>query len=568
MSDYKNKQLIFFKDNKRNLFFSVLAGILVSVSRLSIAWILQNVIDFISKKNTYSLIQLIIITIITFIVLGIALVLDCLFSPQFSTNAIKRYKDYIFSKIMNKSSDSFFEEDTATYLSLISNDIDKIKRDYLDQVEAFVEILLTLIGAVVIMIASSPILAVISLLISLIPLFVSIRIGKTISEKEKILSYRNADYISFVKDALAGFSVIKSFRAEKKVIDNHMEYNNNQIYSLKKREQAIAAVSSFSHFLGNITQISIFIVCAALTGKIQNITPGTVVLFIQLMNSVIRPIEQIPKMVVARKGVIGLIDKHDALLNKNNFEEGKQRLNYTDIDIHISSMSYSYDGNFNTLKNINLDFESGKCYLIVGESGSGKSTLLNVISGIRKNYQGSIKYGNIELKDVSRYSLFDYVSIIQQSVYIFNDTILNNITMYGDFNNNDIEKAISLAGLDNVIKEKGSDYICGESGNLLSGGEKQRISIARSILRKQKILFVDEGTSALDIETAKKINDSILQLAGTTRFIISHSMDIDLIHNCDEIIVVRNGEISEKGNFKELMNNQSYFYALYVLANK
>ena len=188
MDGYKNKQLIFFKDNKRNLFFSVLAGILVSVSRLSIAWILQNVIDYISKKNTYSLIQLIIITIITFIVLGIALILDCLFSPQFSTNAIKRYKDYIFSKIMNKSSDSFFEEDTATYLSLISNDIDRIKRDYLDQVEAFVEILLTLIGAVVIMIASSPILAAISLLISLIPLFVSIRIGKTISEKEKILS--------------------------------------------------------------------------------------------------------------------------------------------------------------------------------------------------------------------------------------------------------------------------------------------------------------------------------------------------------------------------------------------
>lgn len=389
MDGYKNKQLIFFKDNKRNLFFSVLAGILVSISRLSIAWILQNVIDFISEKNTYSLIQLIIITIITFIVLGIALILDCLFSPQFSTNAIKRYKDYIFSKVMNKSSDSFFEEDTATYLSLISNDIDIIKRDYLDQIEAFVEILLTLIGAVVIMIASSPILAAISLLISLIPLFVSIRIGKTISEKEKILSYKNADYISFVKDALAGFSVIKSFRAEKKVIDNHVEYNNNQIHSLKKREQAITAVSSFSHFLGNMTQISIFIVCAALTGKVQNITPGTVVLFIQLMNSVIRPIEQIPKMVVARKGVIGLIDKHDALLNKNNFEEGKQRLNDTDIEIHISSMSYSYDGNFNTLKNINLDFESGKCYLIVGDSGSGKSTLLNVMSGIRKNYQGS-----------------------------------------------------------------------------------------------------------------------------------------------------------------------------------
>jgi len=558
---------IFFRNNKLNIFVSITAGLLMSANRLSIAWILQNVIDYISGKNTLSLLLLILITIISFSLFGVAIALDYVFSPKFSTTAIKNYKNYVFSKIMNKSSDSFFEEETSTYLSLLSNDIEKIKKEYLDQVEAFVEIVVTLIGAMVMMILESPILATLSLAISCIPLFASVRMGKAISQKEKDLSSKNATYISFVKDALSGFSVIKTFRAENRVIDNHSDYNNAQNEALRRREQTAISVGSISHFLGNVTQIAIFIVCAALTGKIESITPGTVILFIQLMNFVIRPIEQIPRLLVGRKGVIGLLETHDSLLNRNILEEGKKSI-ADDVEIHVKAMNYSFDGVTNVLKNVNLDFKSGKCYLIVGDSGSGKTTLLNVLSGMRKNYQGSIKYGDIELKDISLRSLYENISIIQQNVYIFNDTILNNITMYEHFDEHDIERAVSLAGLDKLIAEKGDDYLCGEGGGFLSGGEKQRISIARSILRKQKILFIDEGTSALDYETAQKINKSILELNGTTRFIISHSMDTNLIRNCDEIIVIRNGEIFESGNFDKLMNDRSYFYALYVLATK
>lgn len=565
----KNENMgIFFKKNKINLFFSIVAGLLASASRLSIAWILQNVIDYISHNNNLTISQLICVTCVSFAILGIAIILDYCFSPKFSTEAVRKYKGFVFSKIMNKSSDSFFDEDTATYLSLLSNDIERIKRDYLDQVEAFVEIVLTLVGALIMMISSNPILAALSLTISLIPLIFSVRMGKEIPKKEKELATKNAEYLSFIKDALSGFSIIKSFKAEKRVIDNHYDYNNNQIDTLRKREQAIIAVSSTSHFLGNVTQIAIFIVCAALTGRIKSITPGTVVLFIQLMNSVIRPIEQIPKMLVARKGVLGLIDSHNTLLSKNVSEEGKLIINESDLTIHVNSMNYSYDKTINTLKNINMDFESGKCYLIVGDSGSGKTTLMNVISGTRKDYFGSVKYGKAELKEISRYSLYDYISIIQQNVYIFNDTIKNNITMYESFDDKDIENAIKLAGLDKMIAEKGDSYVCGEGGKLLSGGEKQRISIARSILRKQKILFIDEGTSALDIETTKKINEAIVGLKNTTRIIISHSMDVDLVHNCDEIIVLRNGEITERGSFEELMERHSYFYALYILSSK
>lgn len=564
----KKTQSIFFEGNKKNLFFSVLSGLLVAASRLSIAWILQNVIDYIAGKNNLKFSQIVLITVVTFSVLGIAMVMDYTFSPRFSAKAIGQYKCNVFGRIMNKSSGSFLDEDTSTYLSLFSNDIEKIKKDYLDQIEAFVEIVITLAGAVIMMLLCSPLLASISLVISILPLFFSIRAGKSITQKEQKLAKQNALYVSFIKDALSGFSVIKSFRAEKKVIYNHEDCNEQLINSLICREQAVIAVSSISHFLGNVSQIAIFLVCAAFAGMSEKITAGTVVLFIQLMNSVIRPIEVIPKMWAGREAILGLLDAHEVLLNKNVSDEGKNTLAEGDNEIDVRTMSYSYEDDNIVLKDINVHFNAGKCYLIVGESGSGKTTLFNVLSGIRKDYKGSIRYGDNELKDISRNSLYEYISIIQQNVYIFNDTIKNNITMYDSFCSEDIEKAIALAGLDKVIAEKGKDYLCGEGGNQLSGGEKQRIAIARSILRKQKVLFIDEATSALDIETSKKINRSILELEGTTRFIISHSMDMNLVHNCDEIVAIRNGAIVEKGSFESLMERRGYFYSLYVLSMK
>lgn len=562
----KTRRKIFFKHNKLNFFISILSAVLVSLTKLSIAWILQNVIDYISKSSNHSFLEIVIATIITFTVLGGAIIIDYFFSPKFVSKAIENYKNFMFESLLKKQNDDFYNENTATYISLLNNDIERIKKDYLDQIQAFVEIVLTLIGAVTMMFLSNPLLAGLSLFISTFPLLFSVFMGKKISEKEKILSQRNAEYTSFVKDALAGYSVIKSFKAEEKVCENHEDCNHNQIHSLIKREQSIIAVNSTSHFLGNITQISIFLICAALTSKFTSITSGTVVLFIQLMNSVIRPIEQLPKIIVARKGILSIVEKHFSLIDKKSGNNCKSVLCDNDFNISIKSLGYSYDGSKKAIKDISLIFESGKSYLIVGESGSGKTTLVNLLTGALDGYEGNIKYGDKEINNISLDSLYDNVSIIQQNVYIFNDSIKNNITMYGLFDDSDVERAISLAGLNDVVSEKGIDYICGENGNQLSGGEKQRISIARCILRKQKIIFIDEGTSSLDVETTKKINKSILALEDTTRIIISHQIDFELVRSCDQIIAMKNGEIIEKGTFDELMKNNSYFSALFLLA--
>ena len=183
------------------------------------------------------------------------------------------------------------------------------------------------------------------------------------------------------------------------------------------------------------------------------------------------------------------------------------------------------------------------------------------------DYKGNILFDNTEMKNISPESLYDVVSMIQQDVFVFNSSVKNNVTMFKDFTKEEIDEAISRARLDSFVKEKGDGYLCGENGKDLSGGEKQRISIARSLLKKSKVLLCDEATSALDADTAFKVTDDILNLSGILRIVITHSLDEILLKRYDEILVLKDGKIEEKGGFDELMAKKGYFYALYTVAH-
>ena len=218
------------------------------------------------------------------------------------------------------------------------------------------------------------------------------------------------------------------------------------------------------------------------------------------------------------------------------------------------------------MKNISFSLKKGDTLGIIGATGSGKSTLLSLLMASYPNYSGSITYDGRELREINSADLYEVESIIQQNVFVFNATIRDNITMFREFPEDEIESAIRLSGLSELIAEKGADYLCGENGSGLSGGEKQRISIARSLLKKSQVLLVDEATAALDAETAFRVSSALLALDGITCIVVTHNLDAALLSKYDSIITLKNGKIAESGRFDELIEKKGYFYSLFTVS--
>ena len=190
---------------------------------------------------------------------------------------------------------------------------------------------------------------------------------------------------------------------------------------------------------------------------------------------------------------------------------------------------------------------------------------MNLLMGAYDSYSGSITFDNKELKTICTDNLYDIISLIGQNVFLFDDTIRCNITMFRDFSAEKVQSAVKRAGLTELISSRGEDYRCGENGSGLSGGEKQRISIARALLRGTPVLLLDEATASLDNQTAFTITDSILHLDGLTRLVVTHRLEAGLLEQYDEIFVLKDGILRERGKFDELMDEKGYFYSLYTV---
>ena len=343
-------------------------------------------------------------------------------------------------------------------------------------------------------------------------------------------------------------------------------YNDGIADASKKRTNANLHVSNASSIAGAVLQIGVFFVAAMLALSGNGITAGTALVFVQLLNFVLAPIQILPVFYAGTMSSFRLIDKLAQALERNVPDEGEHIAAQLNEGIRIRDLAFAYEENKPVLNDVDMDLKAGGCYALVGGSGSGKSTILNLLMASSKDYHGEIFYDGKELKDISPSSLYDLVSIIQQNVFVFNSSIRDNITMFSEFSEEEIDRAARLSGLKKLMDEKGADYLCGENGSGLSGGERQRISIARALLRKTPVLFVDEATASLDAETSFEVLDAILKLDGYTRVIVTHDLDENILRRCTGLFALKNGSVSEQGTFDELMDEKAYFYSLFTVS--
>ena len=557
----------FYRGNKINFIISLTEVLFNTAGALVVSWLLQQIIDLIAGNNeTFSLLQLLFISLGLLGGIIIAYLITYKFKPKFITKGISQYKEYIFEEITKKNISAFFGENSSTYISALTNDIQTIEKGYLWNSFGILTSSLTFIGALTLMFWYSPLLTLFAIGISLVPLLASLLTGSKMAKAEENVSKQNEVYTSTLKDALGGFSVIKSFKVEKEMIKIFKDNVKKLAKCQEKKQKLSIIIEMLGMSAGILAQLGVFIFGAYLALSGRGVTAGITIVFVQLMNFVLNPINTIPTLLAERKAAKGLVNKIAVSLSQNIREDKKSDFNSLTKEISIENLTFGYEKDKTILDNINYKFELGKKYAIVGTSGSGKSTLLNLLMASRDDYNGNIKYDNEELRNISSDNLYEVEGIIQQNVFIFNATIKDNITMFQEFSDADIENAIKLSGLSKLIEEKGKDYLCGENGSGLSGGEKQRISIARSLLRKTQVLLVDEATAALDKETAFQVSNAILNLDGVTSIVVTHSLDEGLLKKYDEIITLKNGKIVEAGSFDNLLNQKGYFYSLYTVS--
>ena len=553
--------------NRMNFIVTIILTIAMSSLNLMISWLIQQIMDSMANQNMQAVVRCAWIAASVVIAYTVANAVYRAVYPRFLQRAMQQYRDYAFSRLTQKSLRSFSKEGTALYVSALTNDCTSIENNYLAATFTLIEFLFCFLGALIMMLYYSPVMLVLAVALSFLPVAVFMTAGNRLTEQEKEISKKNERFVSIVNELLSGFPVIKSFRAETQASRLFSQRNEQTEEAKKNKRRTEQLISLLANDAGIIAQMGIFLAGAWLAISNKGVTAGVVIVFVQLMNYILNPISQVPLLWSNRKAAIALMEKLSDALSENVREEGREKLNGFSEKIEVKDLTYGYEPESHVLKDLDVQFDAGKSYAIVGGSGSGKSTLLNLLMGSSSNYRGEICIDGVSIKNIESESLYQLMTSVQQNVFIFNDTIRNNVTMFHEFPDREVTLALERSGLSEFIEKRGEDFVCGENGANLSGGERQRISIARALLRKSPILLVDEATAALDAATARAVSFSILNLVGMTRIVVTHRLEEAILRRYDKILVMKNGTICEQGNFDTLMQQKGQFYSLFQIAH-
>lgn len=555
-----------FSDGKKWFLISMISMVILSAYNLIISWLLQKIIDLAAGIDKTPFYQLALVSLVSFLVFIVFYFIFRYAHPKFLQILSTSYKDLLFSKILRNNSRMVSEIGSGQFISKLSNDLKSIEEHYFDFYITLIDIGISFVGAIVLMLWYSPVLTMVAIALSILPLLVSIPASKEITRTEKNLSKENAGFMEFMRDTLSGYSVIKSFQAESE-LESRFHEENVKIEKAKfLRRFAEENINLLSTAASVVMRLGVFLFGAWLSLSNSHVTPGIVLVFLQLLTFVITPIEKIPSLFANRKAARSLIAQTEELFYEKDDEQEKIEINTLRSAIEVQNLSFSYENTEKALQAISLTFHAGKKYAIVGASGSGKSTLFKLLTKYSNEYDGNILFDGIDLRNITYSSLSEIISEVQQNVFVFHDSIYNNICLYKKISEEKFDYVIQKSGLSSLIQQKGKNFSCGTNGNKLSGGEKQRISIARALLRKASILLMDEASSALDEKTADEIMHSILDMPDTTSLVITHRLNSTLLKRYDGIFVLHHGKLIEFGSFDELMKNKGLLYSLILLS--
>ena len=555
------KQLI--KNHQKAFYAFMIFNILVPLSNIAFAYSIKGIIDSGMSKNKEDLTQAILVGAgVIFIYAGLNFI-----SFQLRNKLVRKimsgYKNKVFQSILDRDYREFSKETSGKFISILTEHMKKIEQDYLHQYFNISKNLSLMIFSLIAMFIGNWFLTLLVIIVSIIAMLISGFIGKKSAFIQNRVMIAEQTYLAKIKDIIAGFLVIKSFNVKEAIYQDYSYVSENleEIYFTKGKFDVL------SNVISQLSGMIVFLV--AFGGGMYLVfngytSIGSVTAIVQLVNFVVMPVNEVGVGITKfREGQVTLeaFEVQDVL----EFQMGKTK-EYFDEVITFSNVDFSYPNTEGRIFNhLSLKIQKGEKIAIVGRSGSGKSTLLNLLLRFYEVTSGHILIDNQDLQDISIESLYNLMTVVQQDVYIFDDTLKANITLNQSFTEYDIKQAVQQSGLESYVLENelGLQVLCGENGSNLSGGQKQRLSIARALIRKTPILLLDEATSSLDNHVTAEIENSILKIKDLTALVVTHKLNEPILKKYDRILFMKDGRIVEDGSFEDLMERKGEIYKLF-----
>lgn len=553
---------------KYQFFCRIITISLVALASICFDFLMGFIVDIFASGDSDKFLIITISSISLIIVMFLTEYIDGLVMSSYIKNTVNYLRTDIFSKIINKDIKDFSLDNSGKYISILYNDLKIIEDNFFNNLFQVISCFISFIISLVVLFSISPTIVIFISIFGVLGFIIPNALSKKLVIQKNEYSQNLEQVTSITKDLFSGFEVIKGFNISNKINEIFKTASTNVETSKKKYSILEGIIRGFSLSFSVTIYLGVLLLGGYLMYK-KSITVGTAIIIIQLSTHIVGPVKLSISLINQIRSVAMIADKIEEILEDTHDDFENTKLENFSKSICIENLNFSYTEERKALDNINITFDKNKKYAIVGESGSGKSTLIKLLMRYYNDYEGKISINNLNIKNIYSSDLYKNISMIQQNIFMFDDSIKENIRLYSNHDDKDILDACKRSGLDKLLNKlpNGINSLVGENGNKLSGGEKQRIAIARALINNTQILILDESTSALDNETAYNLENSLLNLENLTLITVTHKLIKNILNRYDEIIVMKNGKIIEKGNFEDLINIKGYFYSLYTIQN-